>query len=169
MRKMILCFVALACLCSVPALAQGEHTHGGEPSFWEWWSMHDDHEFRCDNIDVNGIVHERAYCQDASADWNRQATTDCTDENPPACHAVASVLCPGKTGHTGSWVSFGATCAPDSPVEAGDLGVQPDGLVKGISCGSITCGCVVTSSSTSYYFGRMALNSPLIPGVFDCY
>lgn len=156
MVALLLCSAALG----TPALAD-EHGHSGDGiSFWEWWSIHEDHDARCDNQDGSGIVHGPAYCWDygSGSQSSRESVTDCEINGGQDCVARATVLCPGKTGYNGAWITFVAWCAPGSPAEAGPIGTAPDGPMKGVRCGSISCGCVVTSSSTSRYFGNLTSN-----------
>lgn len=103
MRKLLL-VLGLFIAFQTTAIAQDHtHSHGGEPTFWDWWDIHGDHESTCDNMDAQNGVHQRAWCDDEGPNW-RYAVYDCY--NFSQCYVSTRVICPGKQGFSGSIVIF---------------------------------------------------------------
>lgn len=167
-RMMVALAIVMFAVLSVPGQAQWGHDDSGSPL--DVAAVHPDHDNGfCDNI--SGASGGRDVdCLDIAPNGPREWQTSCFDHNPNAngtsdleCSAYAVVYCPGLGTGTSpgkDYISFVCLASAGAEVRAGMLagnGSYP--LTKGVSCKnantgrSVSCGCVVQSTTSSYFFG----------------
>lgn len=164
-RLAVVAFVFLiAVICAAPAPASDVHIDTCDLVPVLCSNIGSDHNGFCDNTDGYGSAYHDIDCWDYSQGSPRSWETECHEDGTDAyghvsyeCTATATVICMGVAGNIPgtSYVTFQCTTDGTPPLKSGTLGQTSQGYpIKGVQCGTISCGCIQPPNQTATLFGN---------------